>query len=253
MIERSAKSAVKEWLSNGKDAFLLKGARQIGKTYLIRQCLKENEYPYLELNFIEQPELIEIFSGAKNAKELLMRLSLVARKTLEKGKTIIFLDEIQEFKDIVTRIKFLVEEGSFRYIMSGSLLGVELNDLRSAPVGYMRIYDMYPLGFKEFARAVGIGTDILELLENNFKNRIPVDDYVHTKMLDVFYLYLIIGGMPEAVDTYVKTNDLAKVAQVHEKIIRLYKKDFSKYEVRYKLKLREIYDAMPGQLDQKNN
>jgi predicted AAA+ superfamily ATPase len=252
MIERSAKSAVKEWLSNGKDAFLLTGARQIGKTYLIRQCLKENEYPYLELNFIEQPELIEIFSGAKNAKELLMRLSLVARKTLEKGKTIIFLDEIQEFKDIVTRIKFLVEEGSFRYIMSGSLLGVELNDLRSAPVGYMRIYDMYPLGFKEFARAVGIGTDILELLENNFKNRILVDDYVHTKMLDVFYLYLIIGGMPEAVDTYVKTNDLAKVAQVHEKIIRLYKKDFSKYEVRYKLKLREIYDAMPGQLDQKN-
>lgn len=252
MIERSAKSAVKEWLSNGKDAFLLTGARQIGKTYLIRQCLKENEYPYLELNFIEQPELIEIFSGAKNAKELLMRLSLVAGKTLEKGRTIIFLDEIQEFKDIVTRIKFLVEEGSFRYIMSGSLLGVELNDLRSAPVGYMRIYDMYPLGFKEFARAVGVGTDILELLENNFKNRIPVDDYVHTKMLDVFYLYLIIGGMPEAVDTYVKTNDLAKVAQVHEKIIRLYKKDFSKYEVRYKLKLREIYDAMPGQLDQKN-
>jgi len=252
MIERSAKSAVEEWLSNGKDAFLLTGARQIGKTYLIRQCLKENEYPYLELNFIEQPELIEIFSGAKNAKELLMRLSLVAGKTLEKGKTIIFLDEIQEFKDIVTRIKFLVEEGSFRYIMSGSLLGVELNDLRSAPVGYMRIYDMYPLGFKEFARAVGVGTDILELLENNFQNRIPVDDYVHTKMLDVFYLYLIIGGMPEAVDTYVKTNDLAKVAQVHEKIIRLYKKDFSKYEVRYKLKLREIYDAMPGQLDQKN-
>ena len=111
MIERSAKSAVEEWLSNGKDAFLLTGARQIGKTYLIRQCLKENEYPYLELNFIEQPELIEIFSGAKNAKELLMRLSLVAGKTLEKGKTIIFLDEIQEFKDIVTRIKFLVEEG----------------------------------------------------------------------------------------------------------------------------------------------
>ena len=231
---------------------MLTGARQIGKTYLIRQCLKENEYPYLELNFIEQPELIEIFSGAKNAKELLMRLSLVAGKPLEKGKTIIFLDEIQEFKDIVTRIKFLVEEGSFRYIMSGSLLGVELNDLRSAPVGYMRIYDMYPLDFKEFARAVGVGTDILELLENSFKNRIPVDDYVHTKMLDVFYLYLIIGGMPEAVDTYVKTNDLAKVAQIHEKIIRLYKKDFSKYEVRYKLKLREIYDAMPGQLDQKN-
>ena len=102
---------------------------------------------YIELNFIEQPELVELFAGAKDADDLLMRLSLVSSKKLEKGKTIIFLDEIQEFKDIVTRIKFLVEEGSYRYIMSGSLLGVELNDLRSAPVGYMSIYDMYPLEF----------------------------------------------------------------------------------------------------------
>lgn len=252
MIKRYARKEIDDWILNGKKAFLLTGARQIGKTYLIRQCLKESGYPYVELNFIEQPELIGLFSNAKDAKELLMRLSLVAEGTLEKGKTIVFLDEVQEFSDIVTRIKFLVEEGSFRYIMSGSLLGVELNDLRSAPVGYMTIYDMYPLSVMEFAKAVGIQDHIIERLREHFYRRIPVDEFVHAKLLDVFYLYLIVGGMPEAVEVYMQTNDLARVAQVHQSIIRLYKKDFSKYEKRYKLKLQEIYDAMPGQLDQKN-
>lgn len=241
-----------DWIANGKEALLLTGARQIGKTYLIRQCLKDSNYSYIELNFIEQPELVELFSGAKDAKELLMRLSIVAEKPLEKGNTIIFLDEVQEFKDIVTRIKFLVEEGSYRYIMSGSLLGVELNDLRSAPVGYMRICDMYPLDFREFAKCVGVNEEIIESLRIHFEKRTQVDTFVHEKMLDVFNLYLIVGGMPEAVDAYLKTNDLSQVAQIHDKIIRLYKQDFSKYELYYKLKLQEIYDAMSGQLDQKN-
>lgn len=252
MIERFAKKAINNWISNGKDAFLLTGARQIGKTYLIRECLIESNHPYIELNFIEQPELIELFAGAKDSKELLLRLSLISSRPMEPGKTIIFLDEIQEFKDIVTRIKFLVEEGSFRYIMSGSLLGVELNDLRSAPVGYMEIHDMYPLGLEEFSKAIGISDIVIDALRDNFNSRTPVDNFIHSKMLDVFYLYLIIGGMPEAVSTYIETNDLSRVAEVHEKIIRLYKTDFSKYESTYKLKLHEIYDAMPGQLDQKN-
>mgnify|MGYP004587202565 FL=1 len=252
MIERFAKKAINNWISNGKDAFLLTGARQTGKTYLIRECLKESNYPYIELNFIEQPELIELFAGAKDSKELLLRLSLISSNPMEPGKTIIFLDEIQEFKDIVTRIKFLVEEGSFRYIMSGSLLGVELNDLRSAPVGYMEIHDMYPLGLEEFSKAIGINDIVIDALRDNFNSRTPVDNFIHSKMLDVFYLYLIIGGMPEAVSTYIETNDLSRVAEVHEKIIRSYKTDFSKYESTYKLKLQEIYDAMPGQLDQKN-
>ncbi len=252
MIERKAKATINEWILHGKDAFLLTGARQTGKTYLIRQCLKESGYPYVELNFIEEPELVSLFAGAKDAKELQMRLSVVTKEPLEQGKTIIFLDEIQEFKDIVTRIKFLVEDGTFRYIMSGSLLGVELNDLRSAPVGYLEVCDMYPLDFKEFARAAGVKNDVILMLEEHFKSRSPVDEFIHSKMLDLFYLYLIVGGMPEAVAVYVETNDLAKVAKVHEKIIRLYKADFSKYETNYKLKLQEIYDAMPGQLDQKN-
>ena len=252
MIDREMKTTINNWILQGKEAFLLTGARQIGKTYLIRECLKESKYNYVELNFIERPELVELFENATNAKDLLMRLSLISDKQLNKGNTIIFFDEIQEFKDIVTRIKFLVEEGSFRYIMSGSLLGVELNDLRSAPVGYLRIEDMYPLTVKEFMKAVGIKENILEILEECYKKQQPVDEFVHKKMLDVFYLYLIVGGMPEAVAVYTQTNDLARVAAVHQKIMRLYKADFTKYETTYKLKLREIYDSMPGQLDSKN-
>lgn len=252
MIDRLAKNVVNDWIKTGKEAFLVTGARQIGKTYLIRECLKESGLPYVELNFIERPELIELFSGAKDAKDLIMRLSLVTDKPLEKGQTIFFLDEVQEFKDIITRIKFLVEDGTYRYIMSGSLLGVELNDLRSAPVGYLKIYDMYPLCFEEFGRALGINSDIFEMLKSCFNKRQIVDEFIHNKMLDTFYLYLIIGGMPEAVDVYLKTNDLVRVAEVHDKIIRLYRTDFTKYELKYKLKLQEIYDSMPGQLDQKN-
>ena len=126
MIDREMKTTINNWILQGKEAFLLTGARQIGKTYLIRECLKESKYDYIALNFIERPELVELFENATNAQDLLMRLSLITDKQLNKGNTIIFFDEIQEFKDIVTRIKFLVEEGSYRYIMSGSLLGVEL-------------------------------------------------------------------------------------------------------------------------------
>ena len=252
MLERSAKKYIDSWIQSGRDALLITGVRQIGKTYLIKECLRESGVPYVELNFIDQPELVTLFDGARDAKDLLMRLSLVTKQPLEKGRTIIFLDEVQEFKDIVTRVKFLVEDGSYRYIMSGSLLGVELNDLRSAPVGYLRVCDMYPMDLCEFMVSVGVNQNVIDTLKECFMQRLPVDSFVHEKMIDVFNLYLIVGGMPEAVNTYVETNDLAKVAEVHEKIVRLYKSDFTKYETRYKLKLQEIYDAMPGQLDQKN-
>lgn len=249
---RHLKSDIENWIINGKEALLLTGARQIGKTYLIRECLRESGRHYVELNFIERPELEELFSNAKSTDDIVMRLSLAAGEPIRKGETIFFLDEVQEYKEIVTQIKFLVEEGSCRYIMSGSLLGVELHDLRSAPVGYMRVLDMYPMNLREFAIAVGISDVVLDRLKKCFTEETQVDDYVHSKMLDVFYLYLIVGGMPEAVDVYTKTNDLIKVAAIHRKILRLYRQDFTKYEDNFKLKLKEIYDSLPGQLNNPN-
>lgn len=191
MIYRKAEKVIKKWIEQENKALLVTGARQIGKTFLIRECLKESQFPYVEFNFIEQPELITLFETASNTQELLLRMSVASGKTFEAGKTIFFFDEVQECKEIVTRIKFLVDEGSYRYIMSGSLLGVELNDLRSAPVGYMRILDMYPLDFEEFVKAVGVQDSTVSLLKDCFQNRKTVDEFVHKKMLDIFYLYLI--------------------------------------------------------------
>ena len=252
MLDRKLRTEINDWIHGGKEALLISGARQTGKTYLIRQCLKENKVDYVEINFIENPELVELFQKVKDVKDFFMRLSLVINQPLKKGKMILFFDEIQEVKNIVTMIKFLVDEGSFKYILSGSLLGVELNDLKSAPVGYLRILDMYPLDFKEFAKACGVQNAIIERLQECYEKEIRVDEFVHQKMIDLFNLYLIIGGMPQAVVTYLETNDLTRVSQVQSDIVRLYRQDFSKYELEYKLKLKEIYDALPSQLNQKN-
>ena len=136
--------------------------------------------------------------------------------------------------------------------MSGSLLGVEIKDIRSVPVGYMRIIDMYPMDLSEFYRAVGVGADIIKTIENAYINRKTVDEFVHKRLMSIFNIYLIVGGMPEAVKKYIDTNDLRSVAEVQSSIIELYKEDFSKYNKKEKLILNEIYDAIPGELNEKN-
>lgn len=251
-IKRKIESDIMNWIDSGREALLLTGARQIGKTYLIRACIEEAGIPYVEFNFIEQKELVDAFSTAADAKELLMRFSVAAKTALIPGETIFFLDEIQECKEIVTQIKFLVEEGSYRYILSGSLLGIELKDVRSAPVGYLRIVDMFPMNLEEFFLANGLQQTAIDQIREHFTSRVPMDTYVHEKLLQAFYLYLIIGGMPEAVSVYLETNDIRQVNLIHEKIIRLYKQDFTKYEQQFKLRLIEIYDAIPSELSEKN-
>ena len=135
MLHRKAEKNIENWIENSKTALLVSGARQVGKTWLIRHCLQKNECNYLEINLIEEPELIDVLDACKNVNDLVINLSAAKNYSFVPGKTIVFIDEVQELKDIVTRIKFWVDEGSFRYILSGSLLGVELKNLRSAPVG----------------------------------------------------------------------------------------------------------------------
>lgn len=252
MIYREIKEKINKWIKYDNDALLVTGARQIGKTYLIRQCLEDSDYNFVEFNFIENSELIELFTKANSTKDLLTRLSLASDKPLVKNKTIIFFDEIQEIEDIVTRIKFLVEDGTYKYILSGSLLGVELKGLRSAPVGYLEILNMYPMSFKEFILSLDVNINIVKELEDCFNNTRPVDDYIHNRLIDLFYLYLIVGGMPEAVNTYIESNNLQDVASVHKKIKDLYRVDFVRYEEKYKLELKEVFDSLPGQLNQEN-
>ena len=152
----------------------------------------------------------------------------------------------------MTAIKFLVEEGSYRYILSGSLLGVELKDLRSEPVGYMGVKDMYPLDFEEFITSVGVSENVINTLRHAWEERVAVDDFVHSKMMELFRLYLIVGGMPAAVSKYVESNNMQEVIAVQQDIIRLYKRDIAQYDPNNKLSIEEIFNLIPPELDAKN-
>ena len=252
MINRKLEAKIKHWLTNEKNALLITGARQIGKTYLIRSILRDEQCAFIEYNFVEQPQLISIFENANDTDDLLFKLEAATKKQLPKKGSVFFLDEIQECRELVTKIKFLVEDGRYRYIMSGSLLGVELSDLRSAPVGYMDIIDMFPVDLSEFFMALGLSKQIFSHIFDCYKMRKPVNDIVHSRLIEAFYLYLMIGGMPEAVQKYLDTNQINPVWKIQKQIINLYYVDFSKYEAFQKLRLKEIYDAIPSELSEKN-
>ena len=184
MINRKKHSVIREFLLQDKRALLVTGARQVGKTFSIRRVGKECFEHFVEINFVDKPEALALFGEAKSAEDLLMRLSAFTKRRLIPGKTLVFFDEVQECKEIVTAIKFLVEEGSYRYVMSGSLLGVELKDIRSVPVGYMDEMEMYPLDLEEFALAIGVGEDVLTHLKECYEQRKPVDGFIHRRMLE---------------------------------------------------------------------
>ena len=164
----------------------------------------------------------------------------------------IFFDEVQECKELITQIKYLVQDGKYSYILSGSLLGTVFKDIISAPVGYMDIVTMYPLDFEEFAWANNVGAKVIDALRGSFEKKKPVDAFIHERMTALFELYLIVGGMPEAVSTYLETKNLRKVADAQSAIIRLYKRDISKYDEKNRLYLNEIFDLIPSELNAKN-
>ena len=223
----------------------------MGKTYSIREFGKTFK-SFVEINFIENPEAVNLLKGAHSSQDLLLRLSTLTSQPLIKGETLIFFDEVQRCPDIVTAIKFLVDEGSYRYILSGSLLGVELKDLRSEPVGYMAIKDMYPMDFEEFITNLGISETVVNSLREAWLKRTPVDAFVHQKLMDFFRLYLIVGGMPAAVSKYMETNNLQEVMGIQQQIIRLYKRDIAQYDPSNKLYIEDIFNLIPPELNAKN-
>ena len=243
---------MQNYLLNNKRALLVTGARQVGKTFTIRKVGKACFEHFFEVNFVERPEALKLFEEAEGTQDLLLRLSAFTNRKLVPGKTLIFFDEVQECKEMVTAVKFLVEEGSYKYVMSGSLLGVELNDLRSVPVGYLDEMEMYPLDLEEFANALGISDDVIAHLRECFEQRKPVDAFIHGRMLDLVRHYLLIGGMPAVVQKYLDTNNLKSVLEQQRGIIRTYKRDITKYDAGHKLQIEEIYDLIPAELNAKN-
>lgn len=253
-MERRIKEQIVDFMKTdiNKKALLVTGARQIGKTYIIRECLREQFDSVVELNFIENEDARKLFDGFKDTRDILLRLSVLVDKELVKGETVIFLDEVQECKEIVTAIKFLVEEGSYKYVLSGSLLGVELKDIRSVPVGYLQILEMYPMDFEEFCIANNVNHNVLSALKVCFEQKKEVDSLIHEKMMELFRLYLIVGGMPAVVQKYIDSNNIQQVIEIQKQIIQQYKKDIAKYDPDNKLYLEDIFELIPSELNNKN-
>ena len=253
MLYRKMMDRLKEFYArNDSKALIVDGVRQCGKTYIIREFGRSNFEVFSEINILEKPAAREILSSSSSSEELLFRLSTVSEVKLVPGKTLIFLDEIQEAEDLITWIKFLVEDGRYRYILSGSLLGLELKDIRSVPVGFADVYRMYPMDLEEFFIATGVPAGVLDHVRECFSKSLPVDPVVHERLHGLFRLYLIVGGMPEAVDTYLNGYNLADVVEVQKAIIRLYYMDMAKYDPDNKLMIHETFDRIPPELSKQN-
>jgi len=252
MLKRKISSFIEHFYEVNKGALLLSGARQIGKTYSVRKFGTDHFKSFIEINFVETPQAVEIFSDAKSSADILLRLSAFTDRPLIKDETLVFFDEVQKCPEIVTAMKFLVDDGRYRYILSGSLLGVELNNLRSVPVGYLDIKEMYPLDLEEFMWAAGVNESVIAKLKDYMESNEPVDEFVHNKMMEVFRLYLIVGGMPAAVMSYKNSNNLQDVMESQREIIRLYRKDISQYDEKRQLRIKEVFDLIPSELNSKS-
>lgn len=252
MLQRKIEKQILNWLENDTKALLIEGARQVGKTYIIRKCLEYAKRDYVEFNLIKQPQIVALFDNIESTDDLIANLSLMTDKKLVKGKTVLFFDEIQEYKEIVTKIKFLVDERAFKYVFSGSLLGIELKNIKSAPVGYLKTLTMYPMDFEEFLQLYNYTDELKATLRKAFETKQPINKAVHEKMLQIFRMYLIVGGMPAAVEKFRETKDLEEVIAEHNDIIVQYKKDFTKYEEEKRLYLTKIYDLIPAELNERN-
>ena len=254
MLYRKAYDKLLEWKNQpSKKALCIMGARQIGKTTVIRKFGDDQYECFVEINFITDPDACKIFSGNLDANTIITNLTAYTRKPMTPGKTLVLLDEIQACPDARTAIKFLVEDGRFDYIESGSLLGVKYKEVRSYPVGFEEVYQMHPMDLEEYLWANGVQKSTIQYLRDCYENGVPVTDAVHQTMCKLFYSYIVVGGMPDVVQTYVDTHDIAQVIGRQTEILELYRLDISQYaQGNDKMKIRAIFDSIPAQLNEKN-
>lgn len=253
-LKRRAMKLMESWHNApNRTALLIDGARQVGKTYLVREFAHTHYQHLVEFNFIEDPDLTRMFGKPRKADDILMRMELASDEPMQPGNTLVFLDEIQQCKEVATAIKFLVDDGRYDFILSGSLLGVELEDIRSVPTGYLTEIRMFPLDFEEFCWSQGVSEDVFAMLRDHFERRIPVDEFVHDRLKRLFSQYLVIGGMPAAVASFTDNKSIGDVRTIQENITHEYRRDISQYARREdRLYIRSIYDLIPGELNNPN-
>lgn len=251
MFERKAYEKMLRWhRSADRTALLVRGARQIGKSTLVRHLGETCYDVFVEVNLYSDPAAKEALANARNTEELLSRISLMASSPLEPGRTLIFIDEIQELPDVITMAKFLVEDGRFHYAFSGSMLGTELRKVRSYPVGFVTELVMHPMDFEEFCWAVGVSREGLETVRTSCHALQPVPDYLHDALLSYFRTYVVVGGMPGAIQEFAdKRGDLAAVRVLQDELVESYRHDIKKYAGARALNVESIFDELPLQLD----
>ena len=253
MLERKFTPFLEDFLTNEPDKILLvNGARQIGKSYLVRYVGKRLFKHFVEINLKEDKEGDQLFAAVKTTGDLYMRLGNYYSKPLgNKSNTLVFLDEIQSYPHLMTMLKFLNQEGKYRFIASGSQLGVALAQTPSVPIGSIEVHQMYPLDFEEFLWATGISKEWIAHIRESFEREESLDESTHELLLKRFQYYLLIGGLPEAVNKYLADRNMVRVRAVHKAIHELYRIDASQYDEEHKLIIRRIYDMIPSNLENK--
>lgn len=254
MLFRKIEKYIKQHLQSKTNKILIiDGARQIGKSFIIRHIGKKYYKNFIEVNMEEDKLGNRIFAEAKTVNDFYLALSVVAGNNMnKKSDTLVFIDEIQAYDHLLTLLKFLKQDDKFTYIASGSLLGVTLKNTSSLPLGSIEIKHMYPIDFEEFLIANGIGKLALETMRECFSNLKPLPDLLHNKILDLFKKYLIVGGLPDAVNTFIEQQNIATIRNIHENIVNLYSLDVAKYEKENsKLKIQRIYKMIPSNLENK--
>lgn len=243
-----------EWKhAKKRKVFLLLGARQTGKTYIVREFAKSNYRGFIEINFLEDAENGQFLAGASGAQDLISRLTLVLGRTIEPG-SLVFFDEVQHIgKEAVTLSKFMLEDDRFDLVLSGSLLGTVLEGVTSFPVGYARVERMYPLDFEEFCWALDVPASIFEMVRDRYDNKKPLEETLHKQLVKLFRHYIVVGGMPEATKEFLgKGRDLGAARQVDLDIIEQYRYDITKYANARKTQILTIFDNVPAQLAKEN-
>ena len=253
MLKRKIADLIEQHLKSGSDRILLiDGARQVGKTYIIRHVGKKLFPNFIEINMLEDSVGARLFENAKTVDDFYLRVSAIKGELMGKAEdTLIFIDEIQAYPHLLTMLKFLRDDNRFTYIASGSLLGVTLAQTTSIPIGSIRKVRMFPLDFEEFLYANGMNEFAIAALRKKFEVRESLDEAMHGKMMDSFKRYLLVGGLPAAVNAYLDTRNIQAVREVQREIHDYYAADASKYDAERKLKIRRIYDQIPSNLENK--
>ena len=253
MFYRKISKVINEYLSDDEAKILcIDGARQVGKSFIIRELAKKKYKNYIELNMADDFMQEKRFDKIGNIDEFYLQVSITHGQLMgDKSDTIIFIDEIQVYPELLTLLKPLFKDNKYKYICSGSELGITLSKTTLIPAGSFREIKMYPMDFEEFLMANSVGDLVIKHLKDSFLNKKSLDSKIHNQILDLFKSYLYVGGMPEAVKTFVETKNVFKIKMVQQDIISTYETDASKYDKVNKLKIRKIYDLVPSNLENK--